>query len=102
MQTNAEMLAAAVFMAGGNGVMFSVCQSTAMLLAPKNKRGLANSTFYIGIDVGMSLGPIIAGFFYQHFAITLFYQLFFFTVPLAILAFVVYRHIAKKVKQADA
>ena len=50
----------------------------------------------------MSLGPIIAGFFYQHFAITLFYQLFFFTVPLAILAFLVYRHIAKKVKQADA
>lgn len=102
MQTNAGLLAAAVFMAGGNGIMFSVCQSTAMLLAPKNKRGLANSTFYIGIDVGMSLGPIIAGFFYQHFAITLFYPLFFFSIPLAIIAFLVYRHIAKKLKQAHA
>ncbi len=102
MQTNAGLLAAAVFMAGGNGIMFSVCQSTAMLLAPKNKRGLANSTFYIGIDVGMSLGPIIAGFFYQHFAITLFYPLFFFIIPLAIIAFLVYRHIAKKLKQAHA
>lgn len=96
MQNNMHMITAAVFMAGGNGIMFSVCQSTAMLLAPKNQRGLANSTFYIGIDSGMALGPIVGGFFYQHFDIQNFYPLFFFTVPLALIAFCIHYYNTKR------
>ena len=46
MQTNAGLLAAAVFMAGGNGIMFSVCQSTAMLLAPKQTRACQQHFLY--------------------------------------------------------
>ena len=89
------MLLASIFMAGGTGILNSVCQSTALLLAPKNKRGLANSTFYIGIDLGMALGPIIAGFFYEHFPLDLFYPLFFITIPLAIIGYFFYRQKAK-------
>lgn len=45
MRHNFSMFFAAVFMAGGYGIMCSVCQSTAILLAGKEKRGLANSTY---------------------------------------------------------
>ena len=95
MQSNFDLIVASIFMAGGTGIINSVCQSTALLLAPKNKRGLANSTFYIGIDLGMALGPIIGGFFYEHFPLELFYPLFFFTVPLALIGFCFYRKAAK-------
>ena len=61
MQNNITMLLASVFLAGGYGVMSSVCQSTAILLADKEKRGMANSTYYIGVDLGMTLGPMIGG-----------------------------------------
>ena len=30
----------------------------------KEKRGLANSTYYIGLDLGMTLGPLIGGALY--------------------------------------
>lgn len=44
-----QPLYAALFMAGGYGIMCSVCQSTAILLAGPEHRGLANSTYYIRI-----------------------------------------------------
>lgn len=97
MQNNFDMLIAAIFMAAGTGIINSVCQSTALLLAPKNKRGLANSTFYIGIDLGMALGPIIAGIFYENFSLYLFYPLFFFTIPLAIIGFFFYHQKVKNI-----
>jgi len=50
MQSNAGMFIAAAFMAGGYGIMCSVCQSTAILLAGEGRRGLANSTYYVGLD----------------------------------------------------
>lgn len=45
MKSNVTMFLASAFMAGGYGIMCSVCQSTAILLAGKEKRGLANSTY---------------------------------------------------------
>lgn len=47
--------------AAGYGLMFSICQAKALLLVPTSDRGLANSTFYIGIDLGMAGGPMVAG-----------------------------------------
>ena len=62
--------------------MSSVCQSTAILLAGKEKRGLANSTYYIGLDLGMALGPMIGGALYGQLDISLFYPALLATVPL--------------------
>ena len=87
MRHNFSMFFAAVFMAGGYGIMCSVCQSTAILLAGKEKRGLANSTYYIGLDLGMALGPIIGGLLYEHLNIRLFYPVLALTVPLALAAY---------------
>ncbi len=81
------MFFAAAFMAGGYGLMCSVCQSRAILLAGKGKRGLANSTYYIGLDLGMSLGPIIGGGLYGNINIIYFYPILAITVPFGLLVY---------------
>lgn len=86
MQGNPGMVAAALFMAGGYGLMGPVCQSHAILLAGEGKRGLANSTYYIGLDLGMTLGPMLGGMLYENVDIRFFYPVLMFTVPLAVLA----------------
>ena len=83
MENNAVMLLASCFLAGGYGIMSSVCQSTAILLAGKEKRGLANSTYYIGLDLGMTLGPMIGGALYGGLDIGWFYPVLMVTMPLA-------------------
>ena len=67
--------------------MSSVWQSTAMLLAGKENRGLANSTYYIGLDLGMALGPMIGGALYGGLDIRWFYPVLMLTVPLAVLVY---------------
>lgn len=82
MKNNLVMFLACFFLAGGYGIMSSVCQSTAILLAGKEKRGLANSTYYIGLDLGMAFGPMIGGVLYGQLDIRLFYPVLLVTVPL--------------------
>lgn len=90
MRNNIMMMLASVFLAGGYGIMSSVCQSTAMLLAGKEKRGLANSTYYIGLDLGMTLGPMIGGALYGGVDIRLFYPVLTVTMPLAGVVYLVF------------
>lgn len=97
MQNNLVLFAAAAFMAGGYGIMCSVCQSTAILLVGEEKRGLANSTYYIGFDLGMALGPIIGGFLYGHVPLAYFYPVLLLCVPAAVLVYVVNRRRFKHV-----
>ena len=84
MRSTPVMLLAAAFMAGGYGIMCSVCQSTAILLAGPGKRGLANSTYYIGLDLGMALGPILGGVLYGSVSIGWFYPILALTVPIGV------------------
>ncbi len=88
MKNNVMMFLAAAFMAGGYGIMCSVCQSTAILLARRGKRGLANSTYYIGLDLGMTLGPVVGGFLYGHLDISMFYPVMAVTVPLIVVVYI--------------
>lgn len=81
MKNNLLLLAAAVFMAGGYGIICSVAQSTAILMAGKGKRGLANSTYYVGLDIGMALGPVLGGILYGDLDIQYFYPVLLLTVP---------------------
>lgn len=103
MDNNVLMFFAAIFMAGGYGIMCSVCQSTAILLAGKEKRGLANSTYYIGLDLGMSLGPIIGGMLYGSVDIKAFYPLLAITVPLVLVVFWInHQSLTKQVRSVDS
>lgn len=73
MKSNVLLVMAAIFMAGGYGIMCSVSQTSAILLAGPGKRGIANSTYYVGLDLGASSGAIIGGILYGSVDINLFY-----------------------------
>lgn len=96
---NFIMFLAAIFMAGSYGIMCSVAQSTAILLADKGKEGLANSTYYIGLDLGMALGPIIGGLLYEKISILFFYPILMFTIPLCFIVWLVTHIMRKHMKQ---
>ncbi|MBB1079249.1 MFS transporter [Limosilactobacillus sp. STM2_1] len=91
MKNNFEMALAAAGMAFGYGLIYSVCQSTAMMLAPDDERGLASSTFFLGLDVGMTLGPVIGGIIDSTLPVRYFYPVMLFIVPLIIIIFLVNR-----------
>ena len=59
-------LAAALF-ALGQGSICPCLQAEGVRAAPSEKSSLAANTFYIGIDAGMALGPILSGAVYQAF-----------------------------------
>ena len=88
MKGNLLMFAAAICMAGGYGIMCSVCQATALLLAGPGKRGLASSTYYVGMDIGMASGPIIGGFLYGQVPGHLFYPCLMATIPMILIVYV--------------
>ena len=77
------LLGAGIGMAGGYGLMSSVTQAQAVVIAGRERSGMANGTYYMGIDLGMALGPILAGVFYEHLPIAWFYPVFMVTIPLA-------------------
>ena len=87
MNNNMFMVLASIFMAGGYGLMCSICQSTAILMAGVERRGLANSTYYVGLDLGMAIGPIIGGYLYGNVSLNLFYPILMVTLPAIILVY---------------
>lgn len=84
MRNNLTMGLAAAGMAMGYGVMFSEAQSTSLLLAPISEQGLASSTFYLGLDIGMAIGPILGGLLSSYMPITWYYPVMLILVPIVI------------------
>lgn len=80
----AGLLLAAPLMAGGYGVMCSVCQSTAVRAVGAGRVGLANSTYYMGFDVGMTLGPVIGGALFGSVDLAWFFPALTLTAPAAV------------------
>ena len=91
MNNNFEMAIAAGMMALGYGIMFSICQSTSLLLAPIEEQGLASSTFYLGLDIGMALGPILGGLISNIFSIRWYYPIMLILIPIILLVFILNR-----------
>lgn len=60
------MVVAAILMSLGYGVLVSVSQANIIRRVDPSKQGVANSTYYIGLDAGLAAGPIIAGEIYTH------------------------------------
>lgn len=84
MRGDGALFAAAACMAGGYGVMCSVCQATAVRLVGPEHAGMANSTYYMRLDIGMALGPMIGGMLFGAVDLGLFYPVLAVTVPLAL------------------
>ena len=60
----------AVIIGFGNGVIFPTFQSMVNNLADSVHRGIANSTLYTAVDLGMGFGMIMAGLIAQHMSIS--------------------------------
>lgn len=84
MRSNVLLVLAALFMAGGYGLSCSICQSTSIMMAGKSGRAIANSTYYVGLDLGMMLGPVIGGMLYGYLPIEWFYPVLMVCVPAAL------------------
>ena len=57
----AAMLIAAALLGFGVGTVQASGLALAVRIAPDERLGLANSTFYILLDVGVGLGPLLLG-----------------------------------------
>lgn len=82
---------AAIMLSIGYGVIYSVNQSTALMLAPIEEQGLASSTFYLGLDIGMAAGPMIGGVTAQNLSPAYFYPVLLVIVPIILIVYFVYR-----------
>lgn len=91
MVNNWLMVFAAIMLSIGYGVIYSVNQSTALMLAPIEEQGLASSTFYLGLDIGMAAGPMIGGVTAQNLAPAYFYPVLLVIVPIILIVYFVYR-----------
>ena len=85
---NISLAGAAIFMAGGFGIICSESQATAMAMTDNTKRGLANNTYLIGLDSGMALGPIVGGFLYGHVPAEFFYPCLMVTAVLSTIVYI--------------
>ena len=77
------LLLAAIFTAVGYGLMSSVTQAQAVVIAGRERSGIANSTYYAGIDLGMSVGPFVGGLVYGRLSAVWFYPVLMLTMPVA-------------------
>ena len=91
MNNNWQMALAAAGMALGYGIIYSVLQSTALLLAPIEEQGLASSTFYLGLDVAMSFGPMISGVVDSILPVKYFYWVDLVLVPPMLVVYFIWR-----------
>ncbi len=87
------LLLGAFGFAAGYGLMFSICQAKALTLVPESDHGLANSTFYIGVDLGMSGGPMLAGLITAFLPWAWLYPVMALTLPLTIVVYLANRQL---------
>lgn len=91
MRNNWVMALAAAGMAIGYGLIYSVLQSTAMLLAPMSEQGLASATFFLGLDIGMVCGPMIGGWVDELLPVRYFYYPELLLIPLILIVYAIWR-----------
>lgn len=54
----------ALLIAASYGIICPVAQTYGVRSAGEDRRGLANGTYYIGLDAGLALGPLVSGVLY--------------------------------------
>jgi MFS family permease len=59
----------AIILGFGNGVVWPTFQAMINNIVPANRRGAANSTAFMALDLGMGLGMILAGVISQKYSI---------------------------------
>ncbi len=91
MKNNFIMLISAVALSIGYGVIYSINQTTALLLSPLDQQGLASSTVYLGLDLGMASAPILGGIIASTIPHFYFYPIMLIMVPFVLVIYFIYR-----------
>lgn len=91
MKNNFIILIAAVALSIGYGVIYSINQTTALLLSPLDQQGLASSTVYLGLDLGMASAPILGGIIASTIPHFYFYPIMLIMVPFVLVIYFIYR-----------
>ncbi len=60
------LLIAGIALGIGYGNLSSCMQAIAIKVSPSNKYGLATSTYFIGLDIGIGFGPSLLGLFHTY------------------------------------
>ncbi|WP_160268329.1 MFS transporter [Bifidobacterium gallicum] len=76
------MFAAAIMMAFSYGIMSSVTQAEAVVIAGKARSGMANTTYYAAIDLSMCIGPLLGGVLFGALPTRWLYPCFLAVIPL--------------------
>lgn len=59
------MVLAAFLLTFAYGMMQPVCQAAGIKSVEPDRHGVANCTYYIGLDLGLAFGPALSGLLYQ-------------------------------------
>lgn len=59
------MVLAAFLLTFAYGMIQPVCQAAGIKAVEPDRHGVANCTYYIGLDLGLALGPLLSGALYQ-------------------------------------
>jgi MFS family permease len=70
LKTPFGFFSAAVILGFGNGVVWPTFQTMVNSIVPQHRRGAANSTAFMAMDLGMGLGMILTGSLAQQFSIS--------------------------------
>jgi len=92
-------LVAAGLIGIGNGNINSIAQAVAVKSTEPHRYGLATSTYFIFLDLGLGVGPYILGLFEPH---TTYRMLFLAMVPVILIALVLYFFLVHKKARANA
>jgi MFS family permease len=85
----AQILAGAVVAALGYGAAQPAVQAMCLQSVPAEKHGVASNTVYIGMDLGLFLGPLYGGVMYEKLGFSVMYLTAVIPVALAIALFAV-------------
>ena len=58
-----DVVTGGIFLGIGYGNLSSSMQAIAIKVSPTNKYGIATSTYFIGLDIGIGFGPSLLGLF---------------------------------------
>jgi MFS family permease len=83
-------IASSFFIGAGLGIIMPTFQSMANNMVRKERRGVANATFLIGLDLGIGLGSILSGFLADVFSLSFSYLFSVGIIILSLLIFLVF------------
>lgn len=90
MNSNLVMFLAIICLALGYGSIYPVCQAKAILIAGPGNEGLGNSTFFMGLDIGVTLGGVLGGVLFSNLPVEWFYPSLLFIIPICIAIYMLF------------